>query len=392
MIKKDTIIGIVGAGAMGTGIALVAATSGHKVIVFDVNSAALSKSKAQMSKTLKSLAEKGKLSAHASEEISHRVSFVDYVKSFDRCGLVIEAVIENLDVKQTIFEEVEKIAPKNCVLATNTSSISISSIASNCERPENLVGLHFFNPAVVMPLVEIIPSIDTKPEIIQSLTELMTSWGKIPVVAKDTPGFIVNKVVRPFYGEALRIYEEGIADFATIDWAMKHYGGFRMGPFELMDFIGNDVNFKVTQTVYADTFYDARYKPSITQQRLVESGRYGRKEGVGFYDYQEGANQPLPVTDEELGQYIFNRILCMLINEAAEMVHYKTASYQDIDIAVRKGVNYPKGLLQWADEIGIDKVYNTIKDLREEYNEDRYRPSVLLKRMAERNQKFYNEG
>jgi 3-hydroxybutyryl-CoA dehydrogenase len=195
----------------------------------------------------------------------------------------------------------------------------------------------------------------------------------------------VNRVARPFYGEALRIYEEGIADFATIDWAMTHFGGFRMGPFTLMDYIGNDINYTVTESVFEAFYFDPRFKPSFTQKRHKEAGLLGRKTGKGYYDYSEGAIQPKPIKDEKIGSYIFNRILCMLINEAFDALFMKVASREDIDIAMRFGVNYPKGLLDWADEIGLEKVLLQLTDLFEEYGEDRYRPNPLLKRMVYKN-------
>ena len=203
-----------------------------------------------------------------------------------------------------------------------------------------------------------------------------------PVQAADTPGFIVNRIARPFYGEALRIYEEGIADMATIDWAMRDIGGFRMGPFELMDFIGNDINLAATKSVYEAMFHDSRFRPFITQQRLLDAGYLGRKTGRGYYDYAEGAVAPEPTRNAELGDLIFRRILSMLINQAAEAVYYRIATARDADLAMTLGVNYPKGLLQWADEIGIQETVNWLSALHEFYGEERYRPSPLLKTMA----------
>jgi 3-hydroxybutyryl-CoA dehydrogenase len=208
-------------------------------------------------------------------------------------------------------------------------------------------------------------------------------------LAKDTPGFIVNRIARPFYGEAIRILEEGIADHATIDWALKTKGGFRMGPFELMDFIGNDVNYKVTETVFEQFFYDPRYKPSFTQKRMVEAGRLGRKTGLGYYDYGDGATPDSPNEDDSLGTEIFDRILAMLINEAVDALYLHIATRDDIDLAMTKGVNYPKGLLAWADEIGLDQCLKKLEDLQEEYGEDRYRPSPLLKKMVRDGKQFY---
>jgi 3-hydroxybutyryl-CoA dehydrogenase len=205
------------------------------------------------------------------------------------------------------------------------------------------------------------------------------------VVCKDTPGFIVNRVARPFYGEALRIYEEGIADFATIDWAMTHFGDFKMGPFTLMDYIGNDVNYAVTESVFQAFYYDPRFKPSFTQKRHKEAGFYGRKSGRGYYDYSEGATHPKPTENEELGKQIFNRILAMLINEAYDAVFMQVASEEDVDLAMTKGVNYPKGLIAWSKEIGPKNVLTQLEGLFNFYGEDRYRPNPLLRRVCETN-------
>ena len=217
---------------------------------------------------------------------------------------------------------------------------------------------------------------------------MIDGWNKVTVLAKDTPGFIVNRVARPFYGEALRIYEEGIADFATIDWAMTELGGFRMGPFTLMDYIGNDVNYAVTESVFKSFYYDPRYKPSFTQKRHSEAGYLGRKSGRGYYDYSDNALKVEPNKDAELGEQIKNRILVMLINEAVDALFLNIASKEDIDLAMTKGVNYPKGLLKWAEEIGLEHVLSQLEELFHEYGEDRYRPSPLLRRMVRDKKSF----
>lgn len=380
-------IGVVGSGAMGSGIAQVAAMHGHPVVIFDANATAIEKSKSALEKVLNSLQEKGKIPA--AKEVMDRFTFASDLASFQGCGLIIEAIIENLQVKQQVFSDLEKVVDANCILATNTSSLSVTLIAAACQQPERVVGIHFFNPAPLMPLVEIIPAVQSDESVVENSRNIINSWGKTTVLAKDTPGFIVNRVARPFYGEAIRIYEEGIADFATIDWAMKEFGGFRMGPFELMDFIGNDINYTVTETVFREFFYDPRYKPSFTQKRQVESKRLGRKTGRGYYNYAEGATMPEPDRDEEKGKYIFQRVLVMLINEAVDALYLHIASREDLDIAMTKGVNYPKGLLHWCDEIGAAKIYDHLKNLQEIYGEDRYRPSALLRQMAKSGKHFY---
>jgi 3-hydroxybutyryl-CoA dehydrogenase len=302
--------------------------------------------------------------------------------------MTIEAIVENIDIKMKVFQELESIVSEDCIIASNTSSLSIASIASSLDKPERCVGIHFFNPAPLMKLVEVIPAIQTSEATLKTSVDTIESWKKVVAVAKDTPGFIVNRVARPFYSESLRQYEEGIADFATIDWAMKEFGGFRMGPFELMDFIGNDVNYTVTETVFEAFYYDPRYKPAFTQKRFSEAGYLGRKSGKGYYDYSEGATKPEPNKDSALGQNIFNRTLVMLINEAADALFWNVASAKDIDNAMTKGVNYPKGLLAWANEKGIDWCVTELDKLYNEYHEDRYRCSPMLRRMKDSNQTF----
>lgn len=388
-MDKSSVIGVIGSGAMGSGIAQVAATAGHNVIIYDNNSAQLEKAKAALQSTLNRLVEKGKFSGETADQIDSRITYVVTLDKFSSCQLVIEAIVENLEVKQGIFKELEMIVSEKAVLASNTSSLSITSIASACKHVSRVMGIHFFNPAPLMPLVEIIPGIATDSALITEAKSLIDSWGKSTVLTKDTPGFIVNRIARAYYGESIRIYEEGLADFATIDWAMKKFGGFRMGPFELMDFIGNDINYKVTETVWEQFFYEPRFKPSFTQKRLYEAKFFGKKSGRGYYDYSEGAVMPSPNEDNDLGKMIFERVLAMLINEAADSYYLGLATRDDLDTAMTKGVNYPKGLLNWCDEFGVKNAYNILHTLFVEYGEDRYRPCVLLKRMAQSNTRFY---
>lgn len=370
-------VGVIGSGAMGAGIAQVAAMAGHGVVLFDTNEAALEKAKNNLRTTLDKLQEKGKIANAA--EVFGRFTFAGNMEAFAACGLIIEAIVEKLEIKKAVFADVERIVSDACILASNTSSLSITSIAAACAKPERVIGLHFFNPAPVMALVEVIPAVQTRYGLAAAAKELMVKWGKTPVVAKDTPGFIVNRVARPFYGEAIRIYEEGIADMATIDWAMTELGGFKMGPFALMDYIGHDVNYVVTETVFQSFFYDPRYKPSFTQKRLLEAGWLGRKSGRGFYNYAPGAEMPEPVKDMDLGTLIMERIVVMLINEAVEALHMNVATVHDLEIAMTKGVNYPKGLLHWCDEWGGYKCLELLDNLYNDYHEERYRASISLR-------------
>lgn len=373
-------IGVLGAGTMGSGIAQVAATAGHIVHLVDVNEAAVNNAKKNLESILNRLVEKEKISIDKKNEIAGRIQYSSDILSFQNCGLVIEAIIEKIEVKHKVFEQLEGVVSKECILASNTSSLSIASIGSVLEKSDRIIGIHFFNPAPLMPLVEIIPSVQTSNETLEKVKTLISSWKKTGCICKDTPGFIVNRVARPFYGEALRIYEEGIADFATIDWAMTSIGGFKMGPFTLMDYIGNDVNYAVTESVFSAFYYDPRFKPSFTQKRHSEAGFFGRKSGRGYYNYSEGSETPKPIENQEIGKEIFERIIVMLINEAFDALFLNVASREDIDLSMTNGVNYPKGLLQWADELGLEWVLSKLQALFEEYGEDRYRPNPLLKR------------
>ena len=382
-------IGILGAGTMGAGIAQVAAQNGCEVVLVDQSQEMLTKSEISLDKVLSRLVEKGTLTEDEKINIQGRISYSTDVRDFKYAKLVIEAIVEKLDVKHKVFADLERIVSNECVLASNTSSLSIASIGSVLQNPSRVIGIHFFNPAPLMPLVEIIPAVQTAEATLDFTKELIKSWKKVGVLCKDTPGFIVNRVARPFYGEALKIYEEGIADFATIDWAMTQIGGFRMGPFTLMDYIGNDVNYTVTESVFAAFYFDPRFKPSFTQKRHMEAGFYGRKSGRGFYSYSENTVLPQPIENAELGQKIFNRILAMLINEAIDAVFLQIASKEDIDLAMTNGVNYPKGLLKWADEIGLNSVLLQLEELFYEYGEDRYRPNPLLRRMVKEGTHFF---
>lgn len=371
---------------MGSGIAQVAATSGCAVKLFDLNQEALTKSKNALEVSLSKLVEKEKIDATEKSRIQNNISYVNTLSDLADSDLVIEAIVENLEVKRKVFSELEALVSEKTILASNTSSLSIASIAASCQKPERVIGIHFFNPAPLMQLVEVIPAVQTSEEVLQQSVQIISDWKKVVAVAKDTPGFIVNRVARPFYSESLRICEEGVADFATIDWALKTIGNFKMGPFELMDFIGHDVNYIVTETVFTAFYFDPKFKPSFTQKRLLEAGFLGKKSGRGFYDYSK--QMPLPLEDKILAKSIFERVIVMLINEAADTLFLNIASAKDIDNAMTKGVNYPKGLLAWADELGIDWCVNKIDELYNEYHEDRYRCSPILRRMSKENKKF----
>jgi len=371
-------VGIIGAGTMGIGIAQVAATNGCKVWVYDANAKQVETATVGLEKTLTRLVDKQKISSEKMVEILSNISIATQLKDFKDCELVIEAIIENKDIKTKVFTELEKHVSESCVIASNTSSISITSLGAELQKPERFIGIHFFNPAPLMPLVEIISSLLTEKSLAKKMYSLMKDWGKTPVIAKDIPGFIVNRIARPYYGEALRMVEENIATVEQVDDAMKTLGNFKMGPFELMDLIGVDVNFSVTTTVYKDYFYDPKYKPSLLQQRMSEAKLHGRKTGKGFYEYSENTEKPVAQKDDALYQKIFLRIISMLINEAVEAKRLGVANDEDLELAMQKGVNYPKGLLSWGKEIGYSKISETLQNLYDEYQEERYRQSPLL--------------
>ena len=378
-MKSFKNIGVIGAGSMGIGIAQVASTADCNIFLFDQNKSVSEQSIKKLEKILFRLIDKGKLNIVEKNSILKNITIVDSLESMKDSDLIIEAIIENSTIKKELFSYMESIVSNDCVLATNTSSISITSLASSLKNPSRFIGIHFFNPAPVMPLVEIIPALQTKKYLVKEIHQLLINWNKKPVVAKDTPGFIVNRIARPFYSEALRIYEEQIADFATIDFAMKHIGGFKMGPFELMDFIGNDVNYAVTESVFKAFYYDPRYKPSFTQKQYADAGWHGRKSKKGYYDYSDGIELVSPSKDEKLLVEIFERILVMLINEAMDALYLGIASEEDIELAMIRGVNYPTGLINWGKEKSFSWVVRKIDTLYEIYHEDRYRCSPLLR-------------
>jgi 3-hydroxybutyryl-CoA dehydrogenase len=324
------------------------------------------------------LTEKGKFTKEQAGALANSIHYTEQLTDFAAAELVIEAIVERLDIKKSVFQQLENLVSADCILASNTSSLSIAALASTLQHPERMIGIHFFNPAPLMPLVEIIPAIVTAAPVVTTARALVDSWGKVTVLAKDTPGFIVNRVARPFYAEALKMVEEGVADMASVDEALRQLG-FRMGPFELMDLIGHDVNYVVTETVWTQFYYDPRFKPSITQKRLLEAGLLGRKSGRGFYDYREGSAKPIPQLTPELTTTIQHRVLALLINEAVDAVFLRIGTPKEIDLAMTKGVNYPKGLLAWGDEWGATHVLQELERLHTYFGDDRYRPCPLLR-------------
>ncbi len=364
---------VVGAGAMGGGIAQVLVEAGWEVLLYDTQDASLENGISRVRGVWDKLVDKGKINDAQRSAYNKQLSAAYVLREAAEVSLVIEAIYENLDAKRSVFTTLDDVVREDCILATNTSSLSVSSIAAGVKRAERVVGLHFFNPAPLMPLVEIVPGIATDPAVVEACVAAVAAWGKVGVVAKDSPGFLVNRIARPFYGEALHLFEEQMADMATIDWALTELGGFRMGPFALMDLIGHDVNYVVTETIWKQFYCDPRFRPSLSQKRLLEAGWLGRKSGRGFYDYRNGASLPEPTRDEVLGRAIVDRVVAMLINEAADAVYRAIGSESDVETAMLKGVNYPKGLLAWGREWGWTKVRDQIEALRVRTSDPRYR-------------------
>jgi 3-hydroxybutyryl-CoA dehydrogenase len=296
-LPREATVAVFGAGAMGTGIAQVAAQAGHRVLVFDSRINAADEAKRRVGETLAALAAKGKLAAADATAAAERVHAIHAPGDAASAKLFVEAIVEDLEAKRELFRQVENVAAPEAILATNTSSISITAIGAGLKRPSRVAGMHFFNPAPLMPLVEIVHGLATDPDVVETLHTTATSWGKTAVRAASTPGFIVNRCARPYYAEALRLLAERAADPATLDAVMRECGGFRMGPFELMDLIGHDVNLAVTRGVWEAFFHDPRFTPSVHQQELVSAGFLGRKSGRGFFNYAPGAAKPVPATE-----------------------------------------------------------------------------------------------
>ncbi|HEY7722643.1 MAG TPA: 3-hydroxyacyl-CoA dehydrogenase NAD-binding domain-containing protein [Pedococcus sp.] len=383
----DVPVAVVGAGAMGAGIAQVAATAGHPVALVDAATGAAEDAVARIIGSLQRLEAKGRLSSAQLEEVVERISTADTVERLPRSALVVEAVREDLATKRDLFARLARTQPADAVLATNTSSLDITAIADGIPDPARVIGLHFFNPPPVMRLVEVVRGAESGRDVLDDATELMRAWGKSPVRCTSTPGFIVNRVARPFYGEAQRMLMAGVADAATLDAALRS-AGFRMGPLELTDFIGQDVNLAVGTSVWEQTDRDPRYEPTSLQQELVAAGHLGRKTGRGVYRYAaDGAALGAEPDEQRLAELLEGpietnpvaRTLAMLVNEAVDLVHRGEATAADVDTAMTLGTNYPKGPIAWGREIGYAAVADQLAALDRAFPGGRYRPSPALR-------------
>jgi 3-hydroxybutyryl-CoA dehydrogenase len=389
------VIGVIGAGTMGAGIAQLAARSGARTILHDPLPEALERGAQYARDGLGKEAAKGRLSTAEADAAAARLEPVDDLAALAACELVIEAAPERLALKHEIYARVSEIVSDECVLATNTSSLLVTAIATAAKNPESVVGMHFFNPPPIMRLLEVVAGVESSTEALALATATGEAMGKTVIVAKDGPGFIVNRCNRPFGLEALRMLQERIADVETIDRIVRVEGGFRMGPFELMDLVGVDTGLEISKSFYEQSFYEPRWQPSPITARYVAAGLHGRKTGRGYYDYSRDpyrAPDPdrAPASGPPGGEAnatpaadgVLERIVCQVINECAFALGEGVGSAQDIDTGMVLGLNYPRGPLAWADEIGLDHVLAVLDGLWEEYREERYRAAPELKRLV----------
>ena len=465
MSKTLPTVAVIGSGTMGAGIAEVAAAAGHPVLIFDIDPEAVVRAIDGIGQRLTSRVSRGKLAAGQAEALLTRLSPAEDLSALARTELVIEAASERLDVKKALFKQLAEICSPSTLLVSNTSSISITAIAAGVAHPERVAGLHFFNPAPVMKLVEVVSGLATSAEVVEQLCQRVCAWGKQPVRCRSTPGFIVNRVARPFYAEAWRALEEQVAAPEVIDAALRDGGGFPMGPLALTDLIGQDVNFAVTCSVFNAFWQDRRYLPSLLQQELVLAGRLGKKSGQGVYCWPGEAQpelalatvsaeraakciksdvvteldevlllettgetalalsiqhgRPVVVYDHSAGEtvvlasaetasqaatdkaiFYFQqqgkkvlqiadypgllvwRTVAMLVNEALDALQKGVAGAEDIDTAMRLGVNYPRGPLAWGASLGWGRILRLLENLQQHYGEERYRPCSLLRQKA----------
>lgn len=381
-------VAVVGAGTMGRGIAQVAAQSGHATVLIDADASRPHEAVAAIGADLDRLTERGKISREDAAATRARLRPGRDLGDAVGADLVVEAVFEDLELKKQVFRDLEMRVQDRTILASNTSALPVAAIAAACRHPERVLGLHFFNPVPRMALVEVVASPGTAPEVLESGVAFARGLGKTPIRVQDTPGFVVNRVARPFYLESLKILAEGEFECMQIDAAVRA-AGFRMGPFELLDLIGIDVNFAVTCAVFDGYFGEPRFRPSPIQRRMVLSRQLGRKTGRGFYAYEGGqgpVQAPVPEFDPAGSlalpglHPIASRVVAMLVNEACFALGERIAAPADIDLAMKLGMNFPEGPLAWGDRLGPDRIARLLDDLRAFYGEERYKVAPVLRR------------
>ncbi len=391
-------IGVVGAGTMGAGIAQLACGGGFEAFLHDPVPEALDAGRERLLKGLASAARRGRMTDADADTARERLTLAPALEDLGGCDLVIEAAPEDLDVKRELFARLADAGPAEMILATNTSSLSVTAIAATVEAPERVVGMHFFNPPPLMRLVEVVAGGESSIEVLEATTEVARRMGRTPVLAADEIGFIANRCARPYSLEALRMLGDGVGTPEQIDQVMRRGGGFRMGPFELMDLVGVDVNFEVAKSFWEQSFHEPRWQPHPIQAKMVAAGRLGRKSGRGYYDYShdpyrapdpEGAEPDSDVLawsgDASIGlpaeaqPAILSRIVCQLVNEAAFTLGKRVGSGEDIDTAMRLGFNWPRGPLEWGDAISPARVLSVLDALHAELGEERYRAAPLLR-------------
>jgi 3-hydroxybutyryl-CoA dehydrogenase len=384
-----SVIGVLGAGTMGAGIAQLAARAGARTLLFDPIPEALERGTTRAREGLKKEAAKGRITPEQADSAAEQLAGVSELEALAPCELVIEAVPERIELKHELYERLStEIVAEECVLASNTSSLLVTAIAAAARNPERVVGMHFFNPAPIMRLLEVVAGEQSREPALAVAHATGEAMGKTVIRAKDGPGFLVNRCNRPFGLEALRILQERIADIETIDRILRTEGGFRMGPFELMDLVGVDTGFEISKSFYEQSFGEPRWRPSQITARYVAAGHYGRKSGRGYYDYSSDPYRPPDPNPPEGGVGaealpshggVLERIVCQVINECAFALGEGVGSAEDIDTGMVLGLNYPRGPLAWADEIGLDRVLAVLDGLWEEYREERYRAAPTLR-------------
>ncbi len=391
-------IGVVGAGTMGAGIAQIAALGGYETFLYEIDEKQLERGLEMVRNGMRRGAERGRWSETEADDALERLRTDTLIEFLRDCDLVIEAAPEDLDLKRNLFDRLAAVCGPEAVLASNTSSLSVTAIAAAAPEPQRIVGMHFFNPPALMQLVEVVAGDESGEPALERATEVARGMGRTPIRARDSVGFVANRCVRPFFLESLRMLAEGVARHDEIDRIVRLGAGLRMGPFELMDLIGIDVNFAVARSFWEQSFGEPRWRPNPIHERMVTSGRLGRKTGRGFYTYEKGephrprdpdVDAERPIFDEhELEQVagpnapgVLTRLGSTIVNEACFALGEEVASEEDINTAMRLGYNWPIGSLEWGERLGWSRALGVLEELRELQGEA-YRPALLLRERA----------